>query len=53
MDISQSVRDHYSKLGKRSLQTMTVEQRKERARKAVVKKWENYKKAGVDKSENK
>lgn len=37
-----AISDYFSKLGKRSLKTMTPEQRKERARKAVAKKWENY-----------
>jgi hypothetical protein len=45
MKVPKEISDYFSKLGKRSLQTMTVEQRKERARKAVAKKWENHRQA--------
>lgn len=42
-DTQQIIKDHYSKLGKRSLETMTPEQRKERAKKAVqaTKRWKD------------
>lgn len=48
MSVPQEVRDYMSKLGKRSLETMTADQRKERARKAGLskgknKKWKNLK----------
>lgn len=38
-EIPPGVKQYMSSLGKRSLQTMTPEQRKERARKAVQKRW--------------
>lgn len=51
--LNKTIRDYMSQLGKMSLKTMTAEQRKERAKKAVAKRWENYKKSAVDKSKNK
>lgn len=37
------LRKYFSELGKKSANNMTPEQRKERAKKAVEKRWENYK----------
>lgn len=40
--LDQTIRDYMSKLGKKSAESLTVEQRKERAKKAITKRWENY-----------
>ena len=39
--MDESIRAYMSSLGKRSLETMTPEARKERAKKAIAKRWGN------------
>jgi hypothetical protein len=42
-NMHKEIHKYFSELGKRSIKTMTPEQRSERAKKAVAKRWENYK----------
>lgn len=41
--MNKEIRKYFSDMGKKSAQKLTPEQRKERAKKAVQKRWENYK----------
>ena len=41
--MEKELKQYFSEMGKKSANNMTPEQRKERAKKAVQKRWENYK----------
>ena len=41
--MNKEIKKYFSELGKKSAECLTPEQRTERARKAVQKRWENYK----------
>lgn len=41
--MNKEIKKYFSDLGKKSAEKYTPEQRTERARKAVQKRWENYK----------
>jgi hypothetical protein len=43
MNQQEIIKQYMSSLGKKSAESLTVEQRKTRAKKAVSKRWENYK----------
>lgn len=44
MDELEIIKKYMSKLGKKSAESLTVEQRKARSKKAIEKRWENYRK---------
>ena len=41
--MNKDIKKYFSELGKKSANKLTPEQRKARAKKAVEKRWENYK----------
>jgi len=41
--MNKDIQKYFSELGKKSANKLTPEERKERARKAVQKRWDNYK----------
>ena len=41
--MNKDIKKYFSDMGKKSASNMTKEQRSERAKKAVAKRWENYK----------
>ena len=42
-NMNKEIKKYFSDMGKRSANKLTPEQRKERANKAVEKRWSNYK----------